>query len=112
MLCALVAISGEELKPGMDFGLRLTVHATRTGPRNVISYSEQLVDGTIAAFHNDRYSNVLLTALAPKFPGVTDELRRALECPLGTIVCDPGHLCERWLRTDSVRPTSAASWAN
>ena len=54
-----VSISGDGLEPRANFGLRLTVHATNRGPRNAISYSEKLVDGTIAAFHNDRYSDVL-----------------------------------------------------
>jgi hypothetical protein len=66
------------------------VHATNRGPRNAISYSEKLVDGTIAAFHNDRYSDVLSSVLAPKLPGVTDEeLRRALNHPLGPLFATP-----------------------
>jgi hypothetical protein len=78
------------LDPHRNFGLRLTVHATKLGPRNAISYSEALVDGTIAAFHNDRYSEELLRALAPKFPGVNDEeLRRALNHPLGPLFDTP-----------------------
>jgi hypothetical protein len=93
-----VDLPGEQLEPGMNFGLRLTVHATRTGPHNAISYCEQLVDGTIAAFHGDRYSDVLLSALAPKFPGVTDEeLRRALDHPLGPLFATPA------IRTKSVQ---------
>jgi hypothetical protein len=80
----LVSMPGGGLGPRTNFGLRLTVHATNRGPRNAISYSEKLVDGTIAAFHNDRYSGVLLSVLAPKLPGVTDEeLRRALDHPVG-----------------------------
>jgi len=70
------------LEPKGQFGLRLTVHATKMGPRNAISYSERLVDGTIAAFHNDRCFPELLELLTPKFPAVTeDELRRALDWP-------------------------------
>lgn len=63
----LVSISEEGLDPRANFGLRLTVHATRRGPRNAISYSEKVVDGTIAAFHDDPYSYALLSALSPKF---------------------------------------------
>lgn len=66
------------------------MHATSRGPRNAISYSERLVDGIIAAFHNDRYSDRLLSVLAPKFPGVVDEeLRRALERPVGPLFASP-----------------------
>lgn len=86
----LVSMSGDGLEPRANFGLRLTVHATSRGPRNAISYSERLVDGTIAAFHSDRYSDVLLSVLAPKFPGVTDEeLRRALDHPVGPLFTTP-----------------------
>lgn len=82
----LIAISEEGLKPGMNFGLRLTVHATSAGPFNAMSCREELVDGTIAAFHGDRYSDDLLSALAPKFPGVThEELCRALDHPVGPL---------------------------
>ena len=66
------------------------MHATNRGPCNAISYSEMLVDGTVAAFHNDRYSDVLLSVLAPKLPGVTDEeLRRALDHPVGPLFATP-----------------------
>lgn len=86
----LVSISGDGLEPRTNFGLRLTVHATNRGPRNAISYSEKLVDGTIAAFHSDRYSDVLLSVLAPKLPGVTDEeLRRALDHLVGPLFATP-----------------------
>jgi hypothetical protein len=86
----LVALSGGGLEPGVNFGLRLTVHATRSGPRNAISYSEELVDGTVAAFHDDRYSDAVLSALLPKFPGVSDdELRRALDHPVGPLFTTP-----------------------
>jgi hypothetical protein len=67
------------------------VHTTRQrGPRNAISYSEKLEDGTIAAFHNDRYSDVLFSVLAPRFPGVTgEELHRALDHPVGPLFTTP-----------------------
>jgi hypothetical protein len=73
-----------------NFGIRLTVHATKLGPRNAISCSEELIDGAIAAFHNDRYSDELFAALAPKFPGITaEELRRALDHPIGPLIGTP-----------------------
>jgi hypothetical protein len=39
--------------PGGDapFGLRLVMHATRTGRRSAAAISERLVDGVVAAFH-------------------------------------------------------------
>lgn len=86
----LVWISRGGLEPRTQFGLRLVVHATPRGPHNAISYSEKLVDGSIAAFHNDRYSPVLLSTLAPKFPGVTEEeLHRALDHPVGPLFETP-----------------------
>lgn len=69
----LVRLLGTRLDPGAHFGVRLTVHATNRGPRNAILYSERLVDGTIAAFHDDRYSDALLAALTPKFRTVKDK---------------------------------------
>lgn len=86
----LISTSGDGLNPHAGFGLRLTVHATSRGPHNAISYSERLIDGTIAAFHSDRYSDVLLSALVAKFPGITDEqLRRALDHPVGPFFATP-----------------------
>ena len=86
----LISLSGGNLDLHTNFGLRLPVHATRHGPHNAISYSEKLVDGTIAAFHNDRYSDVLSSVLAPKLPGVTgEELRRALNHPVGPLFATP-----------------------
>jgi hypothetical protein len=89
----LISLSKHDLDAGANFGLRLTVHATKRGPRNAISYSEELVDGTIAAFHNDRNSEALLSIAAPKFPGVSaDELRRALDHPIGPLIRTPAIL--------------------
>lgn len=86
----LISLSKHNLEPDVNFGLRLTVHATKRGPRNAISYSEELVDGTIAAFHNDGYSDALLSAAASKFPGVAvDELRRAFDHPVGPLITTP-----------------------
>jgi len=86
----LISFSGYKLDPGARFGLSLTLHATGQGPRNAISYSEELVDGTIAAFHDDRYSEELLLAAANRFPGVTkEELRRAFEHPVGPLIGTP-----------------------
>lgn len=86
----LVSVLAPALDARSNFGIRLTVHATKSGPRNVISCSEELIDGAIAAFHSDCYSESLLEALAPKFPGVgADELRRALANPIGPLIDVP-----------------------
>lgn len=78
------------LESEAQFGLRLVVHATKLGPRNAISYCERLVDGSIAAFHNDRWSVELYSALSSKFPRVTPEgLRLALDHPIGPLFSTP-----------------------
>lgn len=72
------------------FGLRLTVHATNRGPRDAIRYSEKLVDGVIAAFHNDRRSDALVAILTPKLPGVTaGALNQVLEQLAGPLFSLP-----------------------
>ena len=72
------------------FGLRLTVHATNRGPRDAIRYSEKLVDGVIAAFHNDRRSDALVATLTPKLRGVTaGALGQVLEQPAGPLFSLP-----------------------
>ncbi len=89
----LISLSKHELDPSANFGLRLTVHATKRGPRNAISYSEELVDGTIAAFHSDQNSEALFSITAPKFPGISqEELRRALHHPIGPLFKTPAIL--------------------
>jgi hypothetical protein len=88
-----VFVAKQGLDPGATCGLRLTVHATKRGPRNAISYCEELVDGTIAAFHTDQTSETLLAILANKFPGVSlDGLRRALDHLLGPLFSTPAML--------------------
>ena len=81
-----IAFTETELGDHTNFGLRLTVHASTFGPRNAITYSERLIDGTIAAFHHDVCTDGVLAALLPKFPKVSDEmLRRALDHPAGPL---------------------------
>jgi hypothetical protein len=87
---ALISLFTHILDAQANFGIRLTVHATKLGPRNAISCSEELIDGAIAAFHNDRYSDELFSALAPKFPGINAEaLGRALDHPVGPLIATP-----------------------
>ena len=86
----LVELTGEALDSDSDFGLRILIHAARNGPRNAISNSESIVDGIIAAFHNDRFSDALSSALAPKLPNVAaQELRDALDSPIGPLFDTP-----------------------
>lgn len=86
----LISLTDCELDIEENFGLRLIVHATKHGPHNAISCSEEIIDGTIAAFHNDRYSQAVASALSPKFPGVApDDLRRGLDHPVGPLIASP-----------------------
>jgi hypothetical protein len=78
------------LDPLAQFGIRLIVHASRFGPRSAVACTEELIDGTIAAFHNDRYSDQLFSELAPRFARVApNELRRALDNPPGPLFMTP-----------------------
>lgn len=123
----LVSLSEGDLDVQTNFGIRLIVHATKHGPHNAVSCSEELIDGTIAAFHNDRYTAALASAVAPKFPGITtDELRRALDHPAGPLISTPAirlthggiqinpldehcRVGELIIRRDSTRPWSELS---
>ena len=87
---ALVSLVKPNLDSRTNFGIRLTVHATKNGPRNAISCSEEIIDGVIAAFHSDRYSEELFEAILPKFPRVdADELRTALLHQIGPLIATP-----------------------
>ena len=89
----LISVSGTQVDFRKNFGLRLTVHANKSGPRNAISFCERIFDGAIAAFHNDRYSEALLSALATKFTRVSEhELGRALDHPIGPLFTTPAIL--------------------
>jgi hypothetical protein len=82
----LVDVLGAELPPDAVYGLRLVEHEHRRNNRTAISLSEAAVDGVLAAFHGDRYSDALFPALTRRFPTVTDEeLRRALDHPAGPL---------------------------
>ena len=89
----LIELTGERLDPDATFGVRITIHATRNGPSNAISNSESIVDGTIAAFHNDDHSDGLHAALTPKLRNITAaELRDALESQAGPLFDTPAIL--------------------
>ena len=69
----------EVLGPAPDdaapFGLRITVHPTKRGPRRAVAISESLVDGIIAAFHagaSTAGAAAAAAALAPRLPGMTE----------------------------------------
>jgi hypothetical protein len=81
-----IEVTGERLDQNATFGLSVTIHATRNGPRNAITNSESIIDGAIAAFHNDDFSQELVAALAGKLPGIAaGELRAALKASAGTL---------------------------
>ncbi len=85
-----VEVTGERLDQNATFGLSVTIHATRNGPRNAITNSESTIDGAIAAFHNDSFSEELVAALAGKLPGITaHELRAALNASAGVLFNTP-----------------------
>jgi hypothetical protein len=85
-----VELTGERLDPDAAFGVRITVHATSNGPRNAISNSESIIDGIIAAFHNDDLSDELHSALTSKLRNITAaELGGALESQAGPLFGTP-----------------------
>jgi len=60
------------VQDGTPFGLRIVVHATGQGPRSATAVSENVIDGTVAAFHA-RASNpaLIASALAPQMPVIS-----------------------------------------
>jgi hypothetical protein len=59
------------------FGIRITVHATRRGPRRVLAISESLIDGTVAAFHAGASNGADIAALlAPPLESSHVELEK------------------------------------
>jgi hypothetical protein len=62
------------------FGIRLTVHAAKQGPRSAPVISETLVDGVIADFHGPLpRPRVVAEALSPKLRGSSvDQLQQLL----------------------------------
>jgi hypothetical protein len=85
-----VDVPGVELRADAVYGLRLVEHVDRRDKRTAISLSENAVDGVLAAFHGDRFSDALFPALTRRFPRVTaEELRRALDLPVGPLFPTP-----------------------
>lgn len=85
-----VSVSNPELISDSNFGIRVTVHATKFGPRQATACCEQLIDGVIAACHNDRYSDAVFSALRPKFAKIEEAaLLSAIENPVGPIFNSP-----------------------
>ncbi|WIM89439.1 hypothetical protein PT015_08375 [Candidatus Mycobacterium wuenschmannii] len=121
----LVVVSNDEdLDPNQNFGLRITVHTTKTASHRPISNSEFVVDGAIAAFHNDPVGDDIVAAVLPRLPGVTeDSLRHALSSCAGPLFPTPAVLIEKnsavrispadhrcWLGSYSVRQDSTSRW--
>ena len=120
-----VSVSSDDaLKRGTNFGVRITVHATKHRSHNPISNSEFVIDGTIAAFHDDQLSDELVAALLPKLPAVTElEFRHALSCSAGPLFPTPAVQMPRsgyvqinpaddrcWLGEYTVRQDSTSGW--
>ncbi len=78
------------LELGVNFGIRITVHTPKNVSHKAISNSEFVIDGAIAAFHQDELSAELVAALLPKLPGVTENaFREALSCCAGPVFATP-----------------------
>ena len=112
------------LERGMNFGVRITVHTTKSRSHKAISNSEFVIDGTIAAFHHDQLSDELVAALLPKLPAVTErEFRHALSCCAGPVFPTPAVQIFKngsvqinpaddrcWLGEYTVRQDSTSRW--
>jgi hypothetical protein len=72
-------------EPTTGFGLRITMHSTRAGPRSAAAASERLVDGVIPAFHSrdirPRVASLVADRVAAKAPWMS---RDEVELLLGT----------------------------
>ena len=55
------------LESSQPFGMRLTVHATPSGPRGINSVREAAMDGSIAGLHADRPDKAVAQAFSAKF---------------------------------------------
>jgi len=121
----LVSVSSDfDLEPGANFGVRITVHTTKSRSHKAISNSEFVIDGTIAAFHHDPLSDELVAAVLPKLPSVTErELRDALSCCAGPVFPTPAVQISKngsiqispdddrcWLGEYAVRQDSTSRW--
>ena len=93
-------LTDDPVGPGTNFGLRITVHTTPTGSHRPTSNSEFVIDGAIAAFHNDQLSDALVAAVIPKLPTVTDaDFRHSMSLP-----CAAERLRQGWRSYDVVTP--------
>jgi hypothetical protein len=121
----LVSVSSDDaLAPATNYGVRITVHTTKSRSHKAISNSEFVIDGTIAAFHRDQLSDELVAALLPKLPTVTErELRHALSCCAGPVFPTPAVQISKngliqispdddrcWLGEYAVRQDSTSRW--
>jgi hypothetical protein len=82
--------ANKPVAPTTNFGVRITVHTTPTGSHRPTSNSEFVIDGAIAAFHDDPLSDALTTALVPRLPTVTEpEFRHAMSYLAGPLFPTP-----------------------
>ena len=83
-------LTDEPLSPAANFGVRINVHTTPSGSHRPTANSEFVIDGAIAAFHNDRLSDALTAALVPRLPGVTEsDFRHAMSSLAGPLFETP-----------------------
>ena len=101
------------LERGMNFGVRITVHTTKSRSHKAISNSEFVIDGTIAALHHDQLSDELVAVLLPKLPAVTErEFRHALTAAPGRCSRLPRFKSSRTAPYRSIPPMTAAGWVS
>jgi hypothetical protein len=80
----------EPLSPAIKFGIRINVHTTPSRSHQPTTNSEFVIDGAIAAFHNDPLSDRLTAALVPRLPGVTQaDFRLAMRNLAGPLFENP-----------------------
>lgn len=71
----LVSTTRTPQAPLTAFGIRITIHPTRTGPRSAAAASEPLMDGVIAAFHGrerrPEVASIVAARIMPRAPRLT-----------------------------------------
>jgi len=87
---AVCVVADEPLPPTTNFGVRINVHTAPSRSHRPTANSEFVIDGAIAAFHNDPLSDALTASLLPRLPGVTEaEFRHAMSSLAGPLFETP-----------------------
>ena len=110
----LVAVSSDDaLEPGTNFGVRITVHATKHRLHNPISNSEFVIDGTIAAFHHDQLSDELVATFSPSCPPLLTSNSATPSAALrGRCSRPPRSRFPETATCKSIPPTTGSGWAS